>query len=259
MSAKKNGLNGKKSQSKTKKSKKDDADNIVQIPTLAERDKMRKKAKKEAKKALSKAEPMFRLPIATKSLIGILLSVFVLTHVFLPEELYIWTIHHFGFTPGAFTGAQEFYSMAILTPFTHLFFHASLLHLSMNGVMLLAFGSGLEKWLGPKKMIAFFITCGLLGALLHFALFPQSLTPVIGASGGLSGLFAAALIMINQGQSLQGQMGPQALRTRVLPFALLWIGITLIFGLMGGGSVAWAAHLGGFLGGFLVLKAMRVF
>lgn len=78
---------------------------------------------------------------------------------------------------------------------------------------------------------------------------------MIGASGGISGLFAAAIVMMNKsGQEMGGKVG-------ILPFALLWIGLSIGFGMLGGpdGSlIAWAAHVGGFLGGFIALKLMRV-
>ena len=107
-------------------------------------------------------------------------------------------------------------------------------------------------------MLIFFVLCGLCGAALHFALNPFSVYPVVGASGGLSGFFAAALVMINRGRT-GASIGSG--RYGMWPFILLWIGISVLFGMMGspdGGAIAWAAHVGGFLGGFAVLKLMRL-
>lgn len=231
----------------------DDDDNIVKLPTLAERDRMRKEARKEAERILRKQEPMINMPDATKYLLGI----FIVIHLaltFLPA-LREWALLNLGFIPGEFTGKAPFTVYTLITPLTYMFIHGNWLHLAMNGFMMAAFGSGIERWLGAKRMVIFFVLCSLCGIALHFAVFPFSIHPVVGASGGLSGLFAAALVMLNR------PYGPQDMKRRIMPFAILWIGISVVFGLLGGpdgSSVAWVAHIGGFLGGFLVMKAMKI-
>ncbi len=209
----------------------------------------------QQKRPQASSEPLINMPPYTKYLMGVIIAIHLVVAFILNDkqayELYI----HFGFIPGRFTGSALFEPLALLTPFSHIFLHGSWLHIAMNAVMLLAFGSGVERWIGGKKMIAFFILCSLFGIAAHFALNYNSITPVIGASGGLSGLFAAALIMINRRNSgMTGKYG-------MWPFILLWIGISVIFGFLGspdGGQIAWAAHVGGFLGGFAVLKLMKV-
>ncbi|MEM6780572.1 MAG: rhomboid family intramembrane serine protease [Pseudomonadota bacterium] len=232
----------------------DDDDNVVALPTLAERDKMRREARKEAERIMRKREPMIRMPEATKYMLG----TFVVIHILLAllPALREWTILNLGFVPASFTGGAPFTIYTLITPLTYMLIHGSWLHLAMNGFMMAAFGSGVEKWLGAKRMIFFFVMCSLCGIALHFVAYSSSMNPVVGASGGLSGMFAAALVMLNS------NAGPGNMRQRILPFALLWIGISLLFGLMGGpdgSSIAWVAHIGGFLGGFLVLKGMKVF
>lgn len=231
----------------------DDDDNVVRIPTLAERDKMRREAQKEARRILSRQEPMFNIPPATKYLLGTFIAIHVLI-TFIPG-LRDWAILNFGFIPGAFTGHAPFTVYTLATPLTYAFLHGSWLHLLMNGFMMTAFGSGIERWLGARRMVIFFFLCSLCGIALHFLFYMNAGNPVVGASGGLSGLFAAALVMLNR------PYGPADMKRRILPFALLWIGISVAFGLMGGGdgsSIAWIAHIGGFLGGFLVLKLMKI-
>lgn len=201
------------------------------------------------------AEPLINLPPYTKYLLALIIGIEVVVMLLLTERQTHWVFIHLGFIPGRFTGAALFEPLALLTPFTHMFLHGSWLHLAMNSIMLLAFGSGVERWLGGKKMLALFIICGLFGVATHFILNYGSIYPVIGASGGLSGLFAAAIIMINrQNAGMTGKYG-------MWPFILLWIGISVLFGFMGspdGSQIAWAAHVGGFLGGFAVLKLMKI-
>ncbi|HPF78478.1 MAG TPA: rhomboid family intramembrane serine protease [Alphaproteobacteria bacterium] len=200
-------------------------------------------------------EPLINLPPYTKYLIAIILAIHVVVTLLLTAEQAHWVYINLGFIPGRFSGAAIFQPLALLTPLTHLFLHGSWLHVGMNTVMLLAFGSGVERWLGGQKMIFLFITSGLFGAATHFALNYDSISPVIGASGGLSGLFAAALIMINRyNDGMTGKYG-------MWPFIILWIGLSVVMGMMGspdGSQIAWAAHVGGFLGGFIMLKLMKV-
>lgn len=207
----------------------------------------------------SSHEPLINMPPFTKYLLGILISIHLIMTFLFNHTQYEWIILNLGFIPGRFSGATAFEPLALLTPFTHMFFHGGWLHLGMNTIMLLAFGSGIERWMGGKKMCAFFIACGLFGVALHFALNSHSTIPVIGASGGISGLFAAALVMLNKNNiGMTGRFG-------LWPIAILWVAISVLFGFVDTPQIgvekeeiAWAAHVGGFLGGFAVLKMMRI-
>ncbi len=232
----------------------DGDDNIVTLPTLAEREALRRE-KERLEKAAQPQQPLINLPPLTKVTMGIFLMVHLVITYALPQTMMEWVYVHLGFVPGRFTGTMPFEPLALVTPVTHMFIHGSWLHLIMNSVMMAAFGSGIERWIGTRKMGIFFILCGLCGVAFHFALNINSPYPVIGASGALSGLFAAAIIMLNRGR---GEMGG---RFGILPFIILWIGITVGFGMLGspdGNDIAWAAHLGGFLGGFAIMKLMKI-
>lgn len=232
----------------------DGDDKIVVLPTLAERDKLRREKEKLEIKQRGAAEPIINMPPVTKYLLGILIASYLATGVFLTPEQADAVIESYGFVPGKFQEGS-FSLPALLSPLTHMFLHGSWMHLIMNSFMLAAFGSGVERWLGSGRMIALFLISGLFGVAAHYVLNTSSLNPMIGASGGLSGLFAASIVMLNRGQREMGG------RIGILPFALLWIGLSIAFGMLGGpdgSSIAWAAHVGGFLGGFVILKAMRV-
>lgn len=200
-------------------------------------------------------EPMFNLPVATKWLLAIIVGVHVLAQVILPNGAYSWIFTHFSFIPARWGGGLAFELYTPLTPVSYMLLHASWLHLAINSVMLLAFGSGIERWMGPRRMVIFSILCGLIAIATHLLFNVGSMQAVVGASGAISGLFAAALVMINRGhRELGGRFG-------ILPFIVLWIGISIAFGMTGapdGSAVAWAAHVGGFIGGFAVLKLMRI-
>lgn len=231
----------------------DDNDNVIRIPSLAERDKMRREAEEQARKeyrAANPSEPMINLPPVTKYMLLALLIPHLVIEFLLSPPQQFWVMEHFGVIPAAYT--VEFTGwQAIVSPFTYMFLHASWLHIGMNAAMLLAFGAGLERWMGGKRLFIFFYISSIAAVVFHFIVAPTSPYVVIGASGGISGLFAAAMIMLqSQGRMPLGKYG-------IWPFAAFWIMISFIFGLTGapdGSNVAWAAHVGGFVFGLLFIK-----
>jgi membrane associated rhomboid family serine protease len=236
--------------------------NIVRLPSLTERQAMQRR---EANAALPPARQsathpsMFNIPPATATLLGLILVLQFVLFFFVTGETRFDLYQHFGFVPASYTGRIPFTWPAAVAPFSYMLLHGNWTHVLMNGLMLLAFGSGVERWLGPWRMLAFFILCGLAAAAAQLALTPFSTDPVIGASGGLSGLFAAVMVMSNHMRDRAGLD-----RTRLWPLALFWIVMTIGSGVIGmpaaeGNAIAWAAHLGGFLAGFAVLKLMRKF
>ncbi|MCI5060316.1 MAG: rhomboid family intramembrane serine protease [Alphaproteobacteria bacterium] len=200
-------------------------------------------------------EPLINLPPVTKYMLGLFIFIHLVVVFGLNAEMTHKVYVSLGFIPGRFTGTALFEPLMFITPVTHVLLHGSWLHLGMNCVMLLAFGSGIERWIGGRKMVIVFIISALFGVVVHFALNATSIHPVIGASGGLSGLFACALVMINRlNPGGTGKYG-------MWPFIILWIGISVIMGFIGapdGSMIAWAAHVGGFLGGFVALKLLRI-
>lgn len=234
--------------------KPEDDGNIVSIPTLAERDRLRREKEKADKKRAGAAEPMINMPPVTKYLLGVILAAHLVIHYALSLEQKDWVFTNLGFVPESFN-QNPLNPFVLLSLFTHMFIHGGWMHVTMNLFMLAAFGSGVEKWLGGKRLLILYFVSGLFGVAAHYLLNTHSEAPMIGASGGLSGLFAAALLMITRGQrEMGGKVG-------ILPFALIWIGLSIGFGMLGmpeGSIIAWAAHIGGFLGGFAVLKLMRV-
>ena len=104
-------------------------------------------------------------------------------------------------------------------------------------------------------MLLIYVASGVAGAFVHFALFPNSNIPVVGASGSISGLFGAVLWLMAR----PDRFGRRALR--FWPAALIWVGFSVAVGFTGmpgvaDGQIAWAAHVGGFLAGIAIMMAM---
>jgi membrane associated rhomboid family serine protease len=139
--------------------------------------------------------------------------------------------------------------------------HGNWTHLVINCLFLLAFGPIVARRFGTVLFFLFFLVCGVVAALCYLALNWGSPVPVVGASGAISGLMAAAIRML-PGQAPWVQQGeaPLAplLSRQILVFTALWVAVNLMtaftgFGLGGeGGLIAWQAHLGGFLAGLLL-------
>jgi membrane associated rhomboid family serine protease len=143
--------------------------------------------------------------------------------------------------------------------------HADWTHLAMNCFWLLAFGPVVARRFGGGLFLAFFLVCGIVGALTYLAFNWGAQVPVVGASGAISGLMGAALRML-PGQpppwAASGQAPLAPLWSRqILIFTAVWAVVNLVAGLTGLGmgvesvAIAWQAHLGGFVAGLLLCGA----
>lgn len=199
------------------------------------------------------SEPIINLPPAVKGLSFIILAIFGLCFV-VPEETFIDIIMTGGFIPARYSGGMALDLAAVTSPVTHLFLHGGFLHAAINVATLMAFGTGLERAIGAKRMLLIYFASGFSGALAHFIFFSHGQEPLIGASGAISGLFGAVLVMMHDAGKTNGGAG----YGRLLPFIIIWVGITLFFGFTGipgsDAPVGWAAHLGGFFGGFFLYR-----
>lgn len=203
-----------------------------------------------------KHPPFINLPPVTKFLLISMIGLFIITQFILDDDGRTHVFLNFGFIPALWTGQTDYgfgfdFNM-IISPITYILLHANFMHIAMNGAMLMAFGAGVEKWMGARKFIEFFILCAIASVAFETIIHPSSINPVIGASGAESGLFAAILILLqSRGQLPVGKYG-------IWPFVGLWIGISLLFGLFGGfmagGQIAWAAHIGGFFAGLALMR-----
>ena len=160
---------------------------------------------------------------------------------------------------------------ACVTSFvTYMLVHAGWVHLVVNALWMLAFGSAVARRLGDLKFLYFSTVCGIAGALTHLAFHFGELAPVVGASAAISGQMAGALRFIFSARPLPGGRRPDFVNApltslgqtlsdqRILMFLLLWVGVNVYFGLSAvpitgvEGGIAWEAHIGGFFCGLLV-------
>lgn len=139
-----------------------------------------------------------------------------------------------------------------------MFMHGSLMHLLGNMLFLWIFGNNIEDRLGPLLYLLFYLACGVGASLLHVLFHPNSLTPVIGASGAVSGVMGAYLLLFPRAK-VRSLLFIFILVTFVdIPAAVfLVIWFIFQFSYIGGVGIAWAAHVGGFLMGMLLIHFWR--
>ncbi len=139
-------------------------------------------------------------PLATLAIIGICTAVYLLVQLPLgPHEGQAYALS-FGFIPAVFFGQAELVSELARVPstatlLTSMFSHGGLVHLVGNMWFLWLYGDNVEDAMGRFRYLLFFLICGLVGTLAHAAVDPASRVPLVGASGAISGVIAAYLLI----------------------------------------------------------------
>jgi membrane associated rhomboid family serine protease len=137
-----------------------------------------------------------------------------------------------------------------------MFMHGDIMHIFGNMLFLWIFGDNIENLIGHIRYAAFYIICGVAAALAQVILGPDSVIPMLGASGAISGVLGGYMLLFPTRQV-------RALIFRVITtvpayVALgIWIGYQILLGYLtpsGTGGVAYAAHIGGFIAGVALIK-----
>jgi membrane associated rhomboid family serine protease len=143
------------------------------------------------------------------------------------------------------------------TVLTYMFIHADWMHLLANMLFLWVFGDNVEDAYGHWGFLVFFVVCGICAALTHTLFFPDSQMPLIGASGAVSGVLAAYLVLFPHSRVWILLFMRLPLRIAASWVLLGWLGFQLLSLFLSdmseeGVSVAWWAHLGGFAAGLVI-------
>lgn len=137
-----------------------------------------------------------------------------------------------------------------------MFMHGDLMHLFGNMLFLWIFGDNIENLLGHVRYAVFYLVCGMAAALSQIALSPDSIIPMVGASGAISGVLGGYLLLFPRRKVVAFIF--RFITTVPAYVALgIWIAYQIILGYFAGsaaGGVAYAAHIGGFAAGLLLIK-----
>jgi len=208
--------------------------------------------------------PTFRKPYLTVSLIVINTLVFLYS-VSLGSRSFQLFVYQYGFIPYELVNSVELIpelaASTYLTMFTSMFMHGGWLHLIGNMLFLWIYGNNIEDYLGPVKFLLFYIMSGLAAIFLYTLFGPNSQVPLVGASGAIAGVMGAYIVLHPRAR-ITVLVIFFFIQFIVLPAKIvlgLWFIFQLFFSLMGsstGGGVAYMAHIGGFIFGWLVLRLM---
>jgi membrane associated rhomboid family serine protease len=228
---------------------------------------------------LSDENPTLRTPVMTYAILAGMIGVWVWVQGagFEPEAL-IRSVCNLGMVPGEITGRAALGSgipiapgvacivdnepINVFTPITSMFLHGGWGHLLGNAMFFWVFGNNVEDSMGRIRFVIFYLLCGLAAAAAHIVVDPASPVPTVGASGAISGVLGAYLLLY-----------PRVLvRTFIPPFfifnmrAWFMLGWWFLWQVVGGlpqlspvnsevsAGVAFWAHVGGFVAGFVLIR-----
>ena len=209
--------------------------------------------------------PTQTFPLITIGLVAINILVYIYQLTLSSEGLETF-LFRYGAIPGRlihpFEGAQALPQTIPfgLTIFSSMFLHGGLFHLLGNMLYLWIFGNNVEDYLGHVKYIIFYLISGFFAAFIHTLSDLNSSIPMIGASGAIAGVLGAYLVLFPRANI-------STLFIFIIFFKIIKVPAVLILGLWfllqllnagsGGGSVAWYAHVGGFLTGVVLIQIFK--
>jgi membrane associated rhomboid family serine protease len=221
---------------------------------------------------MAATEPILNVPRGVSAAAALMAGI-QLVRGLLPDDVDLTVLLALAFIPARYSGAAAElpggYLTCVTSFFTYMVVHAGWVHLVVNVLWMLAFGSAVARRVGDRKFLIFSVLCGVAGAATHLACHFGEMAPVVGASAAISGQMAGALRFIFRAQPPQAGRAPDLLSAplmplretvrdpRVLVFLALWVAINAYFGLSAvriagqEGGIAWEAHIGGFLCGLL--------
>ena len=164
---------------------------------------------------------------------------------------------------------QDVYPPDVVPPpftiLTSMFLHGGWLHIGFNMLTLWIFGNNVEDALGRARFLGFYLVSGVVAALvqtLASAMSGDAEVPMVGASGAIAGVLAGYLVLFPYARVLTAIVIVIFVRLVYLPARLFIIGwfvlqvIAVLFGGSPGGGVAFFAHIGGFIAGFVLVKTI---
>ena len=192
-----------------------------------------------------------------------------------PGQATLELISEFGLTPCRLTGSCVDPLPGLPSPwvtvFTSMFLHGGVFHVGGNMLYLWIFGDNVEDTLGHGRFLVFYLLSGIAAALVQTMVSPASEIPMLGASGAVSGVLGAYLLLFPHARVLTLLIFGFFFRMVHIPAVIVlgfWIIVQFVSGLLTvtisatrgestGGGVAWFAHIGGFVAGMALLFVLR--
>ncbi len=211
-------------------------------------------------------QPALNIPGSILVVLALCIGIHFGREYLLGADSDLYVLFYGSFIPARY--AESLNWEAFTSPVTYSLLHGSVAHLLNNAIWLVAFGSPVAKAMNNLRFSLFWIACAVIAALFHYLADPASIVPMIGASGAVSGMMGAAA---RSGFRLKADhdsgkralvLPPIALLAKsrsVLTFLGFYLLINIGIGVFGGTSgsaiadIAWQAHIGGLIAGFMLL------
>ncbi len=209
--------------------------------------------------------PTEHTPVITVTFIVACVLVFLYQASLLGESGDVF-VFQYGAIPAVVFGQAELPSVAAAIPayatlITSMFLHGGWMHLIGNMLYLWIFGNNIEDVMGHVRYVLFYVVCGIVAALSHAVISPSSTVPMVGASGAISGVLGAYLLLFPRAHVLVFMPGLGITRVAAGVVLGMWFLMQLLSGGMSlgsqGGGVAFFAHIGGFLAGMVLINFFR--
>ncbi len=207
-------------------------------------------------------------PVICIAFIAVNILVFLYQSTLLPQFEQIF-VYRYGAIPAVLFGIETLPPEVQVLPttlslITSMFLHGGFMHLAGNMLYLWIFGNNIEDVMGHSRFIAFYVLTGIMAAMSHALIDSASVVPMIGASGAISGILGAYLLLYPHAQVLV--LIPFGFFTRLMHIRAGWVlGFWFVMQVLsggmsagrGGGGVAWFAHIGGFLAGMVLIRFFK--
>jgi membrane associated rhomboid family serine protease len=207
--------------------------------------------------------PSTSRPVVMLGLIAINVLVF-LYQMLLPQEALEQFILNYALIPAHFLQAPPLSWERWQPVLTSMFLHGGILHIAGNMWYLWLFGDNVEDAMGHVRFLLLYLLCGAAAAVAHVMFNPTSLIPTVGASGAISGVMGAYLMLFPHARIITlVPLGffSTAIEVRAWFFLVFWALLQFLNATMlaqeGVGGVAWWAHLGGFIAGAILGPVLR--
>lgn len=206
-------------------------------------------------------------PVVTIAVIALCVVVF-LWEISLGQQGFQQAVFAFGVIPAvlfenARLPAELDLLPAELTVISSMFLHGGWMHLIGNMLYLWIFGNNIEDVMGHKRFVVFYLLCGIAAALAQAMAYPSAQIPMVGASGAISGVLGAYLLLFPHARIYVVVPVFIIFYTVYLP-ALVVLGFWFLLQLLnsgaatgGEGGTAWFAHIGGFLAGMALIPFFK--
>jgi rhomboid family protein len=216
---------------------------------------------------ISDDNPRLNTPYVTWSVIGVCVVVFF-WQVSLGANAGEIAVYQYGMVPARLFGTAELDPALVEVPawatlFTSMFMHGGWMHLGFNMLFLWIFGDNVEDSMGHVRYLAFYLACGVAAALAQAVVNPNSTIPMIGASGAISGVLGAYLLLHPRATVRTVIFLGIFVTMMHLPALIvlgLWFLMQLVsaaFSTSGEAGVAFWAHVGGFVAGLALVPFFK--